>query len=71
MAFKYIENAFELNPEETWYIGDTYEADVIGANGAGWNTVWFNHRNRECLENRANVTIKSIEELRKFILEQS
>ena len=46
-AFKYIENAFGLDPEETWYVGDTYVADVIGANTAGWHTIWFNHRNKE------------------------
>nr|WP_296190221.1 HAD family hydrolase [uncultured Anaerobutyricum sp.] len=68
MAFKYVENAFELNPEETWYIGDTYEADIIGASGAGWNTVWFNHRNKKSpKENRAKVIVKSIAELRKFV----
>ena len=72
MAFQYIEKAFSLNPEETWYVGDTYEADIIGANGAGWNTVWFNHRNRECPEkNRADVTIKTIEELKEFVAARS
>ena len=68
MAFKYVENAFGLNPEETWYVGDTYEADVVGAAGAGWNTVWFNHRNKQCSEkSRAKVTVKSIAELKKFV----
>lgn len=68
MAFKYVENAFELNPEETWYVGDTYEADIVGASGAGWNTVWFNHRNKKSpKENRAKVIVKSIAELRKFV----
>lgn len=71
MAFQYIEKMFSLNPEETWYIGDTYEADVVGADGAGWHTVWFNHRNRERLENCADVTVKSIEELSRFIKERS
>lgn len=67
-AFKYVENAFALNPEETWYVGDTYEADVVGANTAGWHTIWFNHRNRGCPEkNRADITIKSIEELKEVI----
>ena len=70
-AFQYIEKMFSLNPEETWYIGDTYEADVVGADGAGWHTVWFNHRNRERLENCADVTVKSIEELSRFIKERS
>ena len=71
MAFQYIEKMFSLNPEETWYIGDTYEADVVGADGAGWHTVWFNHRNRERLENCADVTVTSIEELSRFIKERS
>ena len=54
-AFKYVENAFALNPEETWYVGDTYEADVAGANTAGWHTIWFNHRNRECPEKTGQI----------------
>ena len=67
-AFKYVENAYALNPEETWYVGDTYEADVVGANTAGWHTIWFNHRNRECPEKkRADITVKSIEELKEVI----
>lgn len=72
MTFKYVENTFKLNPEDTWYVGDTYEADVVGANEAGWNTVWFNHRNRECPEkNRADRTVKSIEELKVFVTKQN
>lgn len=47
-AFKYVEEKLELRAEETWYIGDTYEADIIGAKAAGWHTVWLNHRNRSC-----------------------
>lgn len=71
-AFKYVEDTFKLNPEETWYVGDTYEADVIGSNQAGWHTVWFNHRNKQCPEkNRADVTVKSIEELKAFIEDQN
>ena len=71
-AFKYVEKAFSLDPEETWYIGDTYEADIVGASRAGWNTVWFNHRNRVCPEKcRANVTIKNIEELKMLVKNQT
>lgn len=45
-----------------------YEADVVGANTAGWHTIWFNHRNREWPEkNRADITVKSIEELKEVI----
>ena len=55
-------------PKYAKVVGDTYEADVVGANTAGWHTIWFNHRNRECPEkNRADITVKSIEELKEVI----
>ena len=31
----------ELKPEDVWYIGDQYEADVKGALGAGLMPVWY------------------------------
>ena len=38
---------FALNPEETWYVGDTFENDIAGASLAGWKTIWLNRRNRQ------------------------
>ena len=26
-------------------MGDSYENDIEGAKGAGWNAIWYNHRN--------------------------
>ena len=26
-------------------MGDSYETDIEGAKGAGWNAIWYNHRN--------------------------
>lgn len=40
-AFQKAEKKMRLNRKETWYIGDSYEHDVIGANAAGWNTIWL------------------------------
>ncbi|WP_068787099.1 HAD family hydrolase [Paenibacillus phocaensis] len=31
-------------PEQCCYIGDSWRNDVVGAAGAGWQTIWFNHR---------------------------
>lgn len=28
-----------------YYIGDSFENDVIGPKRAGWKTIWYNHRN--------------------------
>ncbi|KAB8127477.1 HAD family hydrolase [Gracilibacillus oryzae] len=40
--------AAEINsiPEQTVYIGDSFEKDVVGAKQAGWQAIWMNHRNR-------------------------
>lgn len=46
-----ISNALEENPGETIddvvYVGDTYEADVVGATGAGVRTIWINSKGAE------------------------
>ncbi|MFR1836479.1 MAG: HAD family hydrolase, partial [Turicibacter sanguinis] len=37
----------DLIPQETLLVGDTFESDIVGANMAGWQTVWLNRRQRE------------------------
>ncbi len=43
-----IENVLLDNPnerrEDIVFIGDTYSTDVVGANGAGLNVIWINHK---------------------------
>ena len=36
-----------LKPEELCFVGDAYGHDILGAKGAGWKAVWFNHRGRQ------------------------
>lgn len=31
----------DLRPEDAWYIGDQYECDIVGADGAGLFPVWY------------------------------
>lgn len=45
--FQLAEERFHLCPQETLYVGDNYDNDVLGAQGAGWKTLWFNHRERK------------------------
>ncbi len=49
--FKYAEKTWNLDPETTWYIGDTFQNDIEGPNKAGWHTVWYNHRKNKAPEN--------------------
>lgn len=70
-AFQYIEKKLGFKPEETWYIGDTYESDIIGASGAGWHTIWMNHRRRPCPEpvSRADRELTEKEKLLSLLRE--
>jgi putative hydrolase of the HAD superfamily len=43
-AFRCVEKALAITPEETVYIGDAFDKDICGAKGAGWKAVWINRR---------------------------
>ena len=42
--FQHAVQSFGISAEEAWYIGDSFEADVVGAFRAGWHSIWLNHR---------------------------
>ena len=43
--FELVQEKLGLQPQEFCYVGDSYENDIEGAKGAGWNAIWYNHRN--------------------------
>lgn len=42
--FAHVNERTGTSPEHSYYIGDSWRNDVIGALAAGWNVIWFNHR---------------------------
>lgn len=42
--FRLVQERFDLNPRDTYYVGDSFRNDVEGAKNAGWNAIWFNRR---------------------------
>ncbi len=44
--FKTFEEKHALNLEKTYYVGDSFDNDIIGADKSGWKNIWMNHRNR-------------------------
>ncbi|WP_455390326.1 HAD family hydrolase [Lactiplantibacillus pentosus] len=36
-----------LTPATTYYIGDSFANDIIGAKQAGWHTIWLNRRQHQ------------------------
>ncbi|MEI3526170.1 MAG: HAD-IA family hydrolase [Eubacteriales bacterium] len=45
--FAAAQDKLGLKPEELCFVGDAYGHDILGARGAGWKAVWFNHRRRQ------------------------
>ena len=46
--FEHVRKKMDLqNPEDIVYVGDSYEKDILGATGAGWNAIWLERRGRE------------------------
>lgn len=69
-AFRQAEAQMRLIPENTWYIGDSYSHDILGAHAVGWHSIWLD-RPRHALdlsENLADVTVHTTSELRRFVL---
>lgn len=48
--FKQAEKVMSLKPENTYFIGDSFANDVIGAKNAGWKSIWCNRRQNNISE---------------------
>lgn len=65
--FDYVEKHMHIDKETTIFIGDSYENDIVGANHAGWKTIWINRRNKEVLNPVCDWMITDIKELLPLI----
>ncbi|WP_058308972.1 HAD family hydrolase [Gracilibacillus massiliensis] len=46
-VFEHLEEKLKLSKDNTIYIGDSFENDIVGAKQVGWKAIWMNHRSRE------------------------
>ncbi|SEO15221.1 putative hydrolase of the HAD superfamily [Amphibacillus marinus] len=67
--FRFIEGQMQLDRGQTWYVGDSFTNDVMGAKQAGWQSLWFNHRYRKQPKDMPapNLVAHSPDELLKAI----
>lgn len=42
--FHFAAKKLDIPEKNAWFIGDAFEADIVGAAKAGWHTIWLNHR---------------------------
>ena len=53
-----------LNKNKLFFIGDSLENDVIGANNADWNIIWINRYNQKLpKDTKVYKEVKNNEEL--------
>lgn len=42
--FEHVQQTMRIDPSDTYYIGDSYNNDVVGAKKADWKAIWNNPR---------------------------
>ena len=57
----------KLNPDEIMHVGDHPIADVQGACGAGFTSIWFNPNQHQVADMPAHAVIEDLEELLKLL----
>ena len=63
--FEYAFTKANTNPQHSVMIGDTYEADIIGAENVGMQTICFNYHKLELPE--SNIVINDLLEIRNYL----
>jgi len=67
--FQLINKETGTSHSQCTYVGDSWRNDVIGANSAGWNMIWFNHRGQERGDEQVTChEVNSVTELRAALL---
>ena len=49
--FEIMQEKLQLPNDSLYYVGDSLENDIIGANNTGWKTIWINRYKRKLPEN--------------------
>ncbi|MEH7097434.1 HAD family hydrolase [Neobacillus vireti] len=44
--FEYVNQKTNTHPADSYMVGDSFANDIIGANQAGWNSIWINPTNK-------------------------
>ncbi|OWA35541.1 hydrolase [Saccharibacillus sp. O16] len=48
--FRRAEEMLGLDPAHTYYVGDSYANDIVGAAAAGWKSIWIHRRGAQIPE---------------------
>ncbi|KOR76129.1 HAD family hydrolase [Paenibacillus solani] len=66
--FHHVNQLTGTVPESSYYIGDSWRNDVVGALAADWQMIWFNHRSvTPESEHQPQYTVTSYDELERLL----
>ncbi|EOT38557.1 HAD family hydrolase [Enterococcus columbae] len=57
-AYYYQQHQAALTDKKIYYIGDSFENDVVGANRMHWQALWLNHRKRQPITTDESLSYK-------------
>ena len=61
--FSHAAQVSKLAPENLLFVGNSLTADIAGANGAGWTSVWVNTYEEACGEHVPHHEIRTLSDL--------
>lgn len=68
--FRVMEGRLGLSGAGVWYVGDTYENDVVGPKRAGWSSMWLDVRGRVApdVPEQPDAVVHSPAEMRDLVI---
>lgn len=69
--FEAAEQRFNLIKNHTWYVGDSFTHDIIGAANSGWHTIWLNNHKKPQIDPSysASKVVNSTLELKEYLID--
>jgi putative hydrolase of the HAD superfamily len=61
--FEYATELAGCQPEEIFYIGDSYQADITGGHNFGWKTAWFTQKGHQSQKNKVHFVFDDFKSL--------
>lgn len=67
--FEHVNRVTGTTADRSYYIGDSWRNDVMGAFNAGWTMIWFNHRHIQPeSEHVPQYTVDCYEEISRILI---
>jgi FMN phosphatase YigB (HAD superfamily) len=69
IIFETVINKLKIEPEDALFVGDNFQADVVGSKALGMDAAWINRKNRPVnnLKPTPDYIINNLPELKNFI----